>query len=241
MFRFRSSGSPLRRVFGLLVVGSGVLGCALSPSQVPLGSSDGERTDVYFYGPHGLGGKQLPPEESRAEAKPKPKPELSLRTVASAKPSAETPRVPSVEIDADAGAAPRVEKKYAGRYLGTDTVVIQFSGFPDEPQVDDEAKIDVEVRGEKGVAVTVVDSSQGTPLCTLEGKFSAADAFSFEAGQPCFEDMLGIPLGAELLNGSGKFVDARLTLEFEVHMSFDAPGDTIEGTLSYHFDGERQR
>jgi hypothetical protein len=202
---------------------------------VPLHSTDPGRNDVYFYGPH-EGGKTLT-VASEVSKEPAPRPASSPEPTPKSSPPVPPPKV-EVAVDADAGAEP-ARLDYAGRYLGTDIVVIQFVGVAEDPQVDDGAKVDVEMRGENRIAVTVVDSSQGTPLCTVEARLITPTDLEFEAGQPCFTGMLGIPIDAELISGSGKLEGSRLSFELSVGLALSAPGGSLEGQIEYEFEGEK--
>lgn len=214
-----------------------LLSCSLSPSEVPLQSTDPARLDVYFYGPH-QGGKALT-SASQVSREPMQKAAPSPEPTHKSSPPVPSPKVEvALDADGDAGAEP-AQLDYAGRYLGTDIVAIQFVGVAEDPQVDDGAKVDVEMRGENRIAVTVVDSSQGTPLCTVEARLATAGNLEFEAGQPCFTGMLGIPIDAELVSGSGKLEGSRLSFELSVGLALRAPGGSLEGQIEYEFEGEK--
>jgi hypothetical protein len=217
-----------------------LVSCAVAVSQAPLSNSEPAGSDVYFYGPHGAGGKNKSPSEE----KPAPKPPTPVKlphppSLTSAHAVKDPPqvRVPEIELDLDGGTLPG-PVDIAGRYSGTDTVTILLAGTPSEPQVDDNAKIDVKEVGEQRVAITVVDSSQGTPLCTIEGKI-AGFVITFDPGQDCFTGILGIPADAHVTTGNGKLEGERLTLDFEVALEIDAPGTTLEGSVDYHFEGTK--
>jgi hypothetical protein len=219
----------------------GAAACAVAVSQTPLANSEPAGNDVYFYGPHGHGGK-TPSTNSEAEAKNNTKPPVKLphtpsMTTAVALKESPKVHVPEIELDADAGALPPA-LDVAGRYAGTDTVTILLAGSPSDPQVDENAKIDVKEVGEQRVSVTVVDSSQGTPLCTIEGKINGGEV-AFDPGQDCFTQILGIPAEAHTTNGTAKIVADKLTVDFEVALEIAAPGATLEGSVDYHFEGTK--
>lgn len=214
-----------------------VVGCSTAASQTPLANSDPVGSDIYFYGPHGHGGKASIAHGDTVEV-----PVVNLTHVASAPTLRAAP--PPVEIvAATSSSAPSAQLNperlsFAGRYSGTDTVTILFADFPDEPQVDESAKIDVKDVTDQRISITVVDSNQGTPLCTIEGKNDAGKV-SFDPGQPCFEAILGIPAESSIVNGTGLFSGEQLTLDFEVALEVDVAGSSLEGSIDYHFDGKK--
>jgi hypothetical protein len=205
-----------------------------------LSNSEAAGTDVYFYGPHGHGGKTAVASErdkAKASTPPVKLPHTPSLTTIQVAQTAPTLHVPEIELDQDGGvqlSGPDV----AGRYNGTDTVTILLEGVPSEPQVDDGAKIDVKQLGEQRVSVTVVDSSQGTSLCTIEGKIAGGEV-SFDPGQDCFTGILGIPAIAHMTTAKCKIAAEHLTLDFEVALEIDAPGETLEGSVDYHFEGTK--
>jgi hypothetical protein len=217
-------------------VTSGLVACSLSVSKTPLSNSNPEVTDVYFYGPAGHGGKELAAveaTESKPVVIPKPpslhKPKRSAAKRAGGKKKARL---------ADGG-VPAKQDALAGRYLGTDTVVIDFLGIPPDPQVDEKAIVDIEKKSDDTYTLTVVASDTGDPLCVIEGK-RTDDELAFAPGQECFSEILPLPLETTLLGGKATFSDGRISVEFGIDIAFNSPGGSIEGSVDYEFEGEKE-
>ncbi len=232
--------SPLRAALksaGYLVI---AIACSPKVSDTPLPNSRPEGPNTYYYGNPDHGGKELGKREAsatRQEPLVLPKPPAMVSKRPKPAPKVETTSKEDKDLD---GGAPTEDSKYAGRYLGTDTVTIEFPGIPDDPQVDDKAVVDIDKLEEDGkYELTVVASNSGDPLCTIRGALSD-DKLEFPKGQTCFSQILGIPLDTNLLGGTATFDGAKLTVEFEVELVLDAPGGTLEGSISYGFEGQKE-
>lgn len=220
-----------------------LVGCSPAVSTAPLPNARPEGPETYFYGEAKRGGKSLP-DSAAAERKPvvlptppalhKKQPGAKSDTVAQSE-----PRVSPKPVIEDAGAS-SPPPAIAGRYLGTDTVVIEFPGIPAEPQVDDKAIVDIKQReGEHAYTLVVVASNTGEPLCSIDGQWRESE-LQFDAGQSCFEAILGIPLDANLLGGSAEFDGNRIEVEFQLELSLVTPGGTLEGNVDYSFEGTKE-
>lgn len=211
----------------------------MTASQVPLDNEQPEGSDVYFYGPADRGGKKLRNEE--ADSQPRkpvvlPKPPSLVKPKKVAKVTKKKTSASDAGVTGDASFDQ--PEKWAGRYAGTDTVIVSFPGVPTDPQVDDKARMDVKRLGDKRLSVSVIDSQRGVSLCTVEGDF-AEGKIELDEGQECFSDMLGIPVDTSLLGGTGSIEGDKLTIEFEVEMSIDTPSGTIDGGIDYDFVGTK--
>ncbi len=225
----------------LLAVAAGLGSCSPKVSETPLPNARPEGPNTYYYGTpdHGgkeLGERQVANEPHRPLVLPKPPAATKKKPVQVAKKD-DADKSSSSAAD---GGVPKTGGKYAGRYLGTDTVTIDFPGIPGDPQVDDKAVVDIKKLSEEDkYELTVVASNNGEPLCTISGTLSET-RLEFAEGQPCFSEILGIPLDTSLAGGSATFDGKHIDVEFEVELSLDTPGGALEGGVSYSFDGERE-
>jgi hypothetical protein len=219
----------------LFSVWGAAVSCAPKVSDRPLSTEPS--ADGYYYGAPTSGGKVLQisqPDPAQARAKPKTKTEDVVAKAAAS--GADTPADASTEAAAEPAAEPFAQT-FAGDYSGKDTVVIELSGFPPQPQEDEHAKLRVTVDG-LVVSVTVVDSNSGDDLCTINGEPKGA-AIQFKPGQSCFEEMLGIPMTAELEGGEATLADEQLRVRFVVKLELADGGESRSGKLTYLFEGER--
>ena len=131
--------------------------------------------------------------------------------------------------DAAPDAAPLV---LAGHYEGTDVTVTRVQGFPDVTEKDPNAKTDVEERAKDCIAITLVNSATGAPICTLDADVRG-DAATLRPGQPCFGDE-DVP--TSLAFGAAKFADRQLVLD----MRLDIGDGFRRGEIEYHFEGTRK-
>ncbi len=222
-----------RRWIVLLVLGAG---CAQDlPSLVPLGR-----------GP-------LAEEETRP-ARPRPRRAAAASTSARARPGSE-PReyatreavdaghelgrgdagpadAPATGRDAGSDAAPVL----AGRYRGSDVTIYHLPGFPDRKEFDQNAKSDVEQKSQSLVAITLVDSSNGSPICTLEADLRG-ERGTLRAGQECFG---GDGFSPTLTSGTAHFADGQLTLDLTFDLDQQLGDERVHGQIEYHFEGTRK-
>ncbi len=226
-------------------------GCAPSVSQVPLSSE--AVAGGYYYGVPERGGKQLDDQPSSASsrrslpsAKPKPAPAQAKQDT-KPEPDADDEDVEAAS-KAEGQVAPVISPEdyaasFGGEFQGKDVVSIRFDGFPEQVQEDENAKMRVTVNGLE-VSVTVVDSNSGGDLCTVKGqpekKQTKQPKVVFPAGQQCFANMLGGPMAAELTGGWARVQDDTLRVEFDVKLEVSGADDTLNGSLGYVFEGQRQ-
>ncbi len=75
--------------------------------------------------------------------------------------------------------------KWAGEYVGSDLTTARFEGMPERVQPDDKARTRVEEPKPGQVVLIVVDSSNGSPLCSLNADATGSTA-TIHADQSCF-------------------------------------------------------
>lgn len=218
-----------------------LIACSPSVSNTPLSNARPEGPEVYFYGAAAQGGKSLPQKPASAARKsivlPKPPAQSQKKNQASNEKSQQVKD--EAPAKGDAGVAPP-PSSIAGRYLGTDTVVITFPGVPGDAQIDDQAIVDIEKReGEGKYTLVVVASNTGDPLCTIDGQWRETKLV-FAEGQSCFEEILGVPLDSTLTAGSASFEGANIEVEFQLELAFDSPAGSLEGSVDYSFEGKKE-
>jgi hypothetical protein len=126
---------------------------------------------------------------------------------------------------------------FAGRYLGPDVTVFRIAGFPDRTEKDPNAKTDVEQKSKGGLAITLIDSSNGTPICTLNADLAGDKSARIPAGQACFG---GSGMTAALRSGTAEFAGPRLLLDLNLDLTIEMGEEQAQGEIEYHFDGVRK-
>jgi hypothetical protein len=197
-----------------------------------------EGAEQYFYGPAvTLANREGASAQPSAPSKPP-------KHVASASVSHEKKAIVRAAVSDDTdGGVPEPKAIAAGEYRGTDHVTIRIPGVPRSTEVDDKARSRVVTNEDGTYAVSVLDSNTGDDLCTLEGKRAANDKpevshIEFDAGQSCFEDVLGFDAVTALEHGSADISGENLTIRFLLKLTAEEAG--VEGALDYSFEGKRQ-
>ncbi len=145
----------------------------------------------------------------------------------------ETPAKPSED---NKSASP-----WAGDYLGRDTLKLELANRTAPPQVDDGAKLRVDVDGQR-VTFVVVDSQEGQELCSVSGPLSADQAvIELEQVADCFSGLLPLPMQTELARGRCELASGELTLRFALDVTVATDELTLEGELEYEFVGKPQK
>ena len=207
------------------------------PSEVPLGVGPNPGKDDYAALDDGG------PKEAAAETGTS-----AVASTATAAPPEvpPPPETPKGEPDAgqvataaeDAGAAPDAGAKivYAGQYAGSDTSVFRFAHSP-EPKTENDpnAKTRVVENADGSLAITFVSSSDGSDICTLQAKPKGRDAV-IAAGQACFS---GGRVSGKVTSGKARFDGKRLVIDLTADLELNMGGQTLTGSLQYHFDGAR--
>jgi len=218
-----------------------VASCSHSVSKTPLSNARPEGPETYYYGTPDHGGKELrlpaADEERQPIHVPKP-PALARRKPPPKKESEAKVAVAKPTVDSDGGAE-AVPSSIAGRYLGTDTVVISFPGIPEEPQVDDKAIVDVVKLTDDTYELTVVASNNGDPLCAIKGRLNDK-TLEFEPGQPCFGSILGFEIDTTLGGGSAEFGSGSVDVVFDVALLLSTGAGSLEGSVDYSFEGKKK-
>jgi len=128
---------------------------------------------------------------------------------------------------------------FEGMYAGDDIAVFRITGLPEREQRDDKAKIRIEKNGETAVTITLINSEDGSDLCSLAARVEGNSAL-IESAQPCFSDGGEGSLEAELTSGRAVLAGDRLRMDAEGTLSVALPDQDLDGEMSYSFKGERQ-
>ena len=165
-----------------------------------------------------------------------PAPEVAA-TVPDSDPAEAADDVDEVVIEATpkGKAAPLFE----GLYAGYDIAVFRITGLPEREQRDDKAKIRIDETGEAAVTITLINSEDGSDLCSLAARVEGNSAL-IESAQPCFSDGGEGSLEAELTSGRAVLAGDRLRMDAEGTLSVALPDQDLGGELTYSFKGERQ-
>jgi hypothetical protein len=215
------------RWVALLVLGAG---CTQDlPSTMPLGR-----------GPRAEDEQAKTPERPRRPvsslARPRqPSPrrhEPVLHRELDAGPDARIVDAAPADASARSDTAPDAPPVLAGHYEGSDITITRIQGFPDVTEKDPNAKTDVEERGKDRIAITLINSATGVPICTLDADVRS-DVATLRPGQPCFGDE-DVP--TSLASGTAKFAGRQLVLD----MRLDVGEGHRRGEIEYHFEGNRK-
>ena len=210
----------------LLVLGAG---CAQDlPSTIPLGRgplAEDERP----------GAPERPRRPARSQARPKVSHlrgyEPPLYRDLDAGLDARDIDAAAPDASARADALPDAVSVLAGHYEGWDITIKRVQGFPDLTEKDPNAKTDVEEQGKDRIAITLINSATGTPICTLDADVRGGTG-TLRPGQPCFDED---DASTSLVSGTAKFAGRQLLLD----MRLDLRGG-YRGEIEYHFDGTRK-
>jgi hypothetical protein len=153
-----------------------------------------------------------------------------------ARPSDAGPEGSVGDASEDAKTADR-QPMFAGRFMGPDVTVFRIAGFPDRTEKDPNAKTNVEHKSKGGLAITLIDSSNGTPICTLNAELTNDKSARIAAGQACFG---GSGMTALLRSGTAEFTGSRLLLDLNLDLTIDMGEEQAQGEIEYHFDGVRK-
>jgi len=203
------------------------------PSETPLGSGPLARADAAAVSSESLAvpdAGALEAGAALAAAKPEPPvPPESERADAGAA---------SVKLTADAGAvAADSRAQFAGTYAGKDRAVIRMSGKPDQTEDDPKARISVAEQGSDAIAITLINTSDGKPICTLNAR-REGDRAEVAPGQSCFGG--GPGASSMVKRGSATLAGKRLTVDLLIEMRLSVGGKDAAGSIDYHFEGTRE-
>jgi hypothetical protein len=210
------------------------IGCAQElPSTVPLGAGpraepDRGETEVASAKPH----KPAPPPEAETPDTGAPL-------------DAGSPTVPDASLadtstdagttDASDAAPDAASVVFAGLYAGSDVTIFRVTGVPERTEPDPNAKTRVEQRAPDRIAITLVNSRTGDPICTLDATVSG-NVGTLTPGQTCFSEGVLVP---NVVSGQATVTDRRLVFDMELTFELSAGDRSVSGRISYHFDGTR--
>jgi hypothetical protein len=147
----------------------------------------------------------------------------------------------------DAGAAPAPSTPssapatgtvdFVGNYAGLDVSVYRVDGTQIREEKDPKALMSVKKNGSR-LAVVIVASNTGDPLCTLNGD-QKGDTVTLASGQQCPEPRNPF-LGANVASGSAKLQGTKLTVDITFEANIDFEGEQHKGSVEYHFEGTRR-
>jgi hypothetical protein len=220
------------RVFLCLLVGAVACGRGL-PSSTSLG---GKLDDEAFQAP-APDRRAKGDTEADAGVSEEKVAELAKLLDAGPPPDAAVAEKPAAT---DAGAAPASDAgsaaKWAGEYVGSDLTTTRFEGMPERVQPDDKARTRVEEPKPGQVVLIVVDSSNGSPLCSLNADATGSTA-TIHADQSCFGSE---GMTATVVEGQAKLEGDRLVFDVQITVEVDAGDVSMDGEIAYHFDGKRR-
>lgn len=211
-------------------------GCGPKPSSVPLGLGPlalAERSES----PVGVVASvpataPAPPAQATAEVEPK-EPESSSEQ------SDEASTEEAGDAPEPAAGAPDKPANFPGLYAGNDVATFRLPGLPEREQLDDKAKIRIEQASGENVRIVLVNSENGSDLCTLLARVDG-NAALIEKPQPCFGSEGEGAMQAELRSGRATLDGDSLTMDAEGSLSVSLGDQDLEGELSYTFQGTRQ-
>lgn len=211
-------------------------GCSPSYGLRFPNSAPSDDRDVYLYGPHRTVAQRV---RNLPEAKPA---KGSVTTVPSETGTGSPPverNTKDVVVSESVASEPTVRSPAVdGTYRGTDWVTIDLPGFPESEQVDDKARVVLgTLADEHGLTFTVLDTSSGSELCSVDGTL-VNQLIVFEAGQSCFEGILGLPMQAVLYEGEGHLVEGKLDVTLGIELTVSGADGELTGDLAYRFEGK---
>jgi hypothetical protein len=227
-------GSALAAIVGLGLV----FACAPKPSSVPLGlgplalaeQSATPAGEVEI--PRERAAPTAPAEEVEVE------PESSTEEGAEAS-AAEPNTTESGDEGEEAAITPTVPPNFPGLYAGKDTAIFRLPGLPEREEHDDKAKIRIEKASGENVRIVLVNTTDGTDLCTLVARVDG-NAAIIEKPQPCFGSGGEGGVQAELRSGRAVLDGETLRMDAEGPLFVSMGEQEVEGDLSYTFEGLRQ-
>jgi hypothetical protein len=140
----------------------------------------------------------------------------------------------------EAGATPDVatQAAFAGDYAGTDRATTRMAGMPPQTENDPKARITIADKTPGMIAITLVDSSNGSKICTLDAKTTGVRA-EVAPGQVCFG--ANTPeVSSRVRTGSAVLAGTRLTFDMFIEIEFAIQGQRQTGSIEYHFEGNRR-
>lgn len=222
------------RALGLSLAALILGGCGPKPSSVPLG-----------LGPLALAERSDSPVVAVASA---PAPAVLAPSIVEVEPkepessneeNAEASSAEAGDAPEPAASAPDEPPNFPGLYAGNDVATFRLQGLPEREQLDDKAKIRIEKASGGNVRIVLVNSEDGSDLCTLLARVEG-NAALIEKPQPCFGSEGEGATRAELHSGRAVLEGDALTMDAEGSLNVSLGDQDLEGELSYTFQGTRQ-
>lgn len=206
-------------------------GCGPKPSSVPLGLGPlalAERSDSTLSAVASAPVSPPPAAPAPAEVEPK---ETESSAEASSEEAGDAPEPAASKSDKPAS--------FPGLYAGSDVATFRLPGLPEREQLDDKAKIRIEKASGDNVRIVLVNSEDGSDLCTLLARVDG-NAALIEKPQPCFGSDGEGAMQAQLRSGRATLDGDALTMDAEGSLNVTLGDQDLEGELSYSFQGTRQ-
>jgi hypothetical protein len=218
---------------------------AALPSTTPLGSgplAEPERDDEVLAGVRPRPRSAPPAADAATADGAAPSPDLV--DAEDAGDAAQSSSGAEPEDAAPGGDAPEggaVDRTLAlvGEYLGHDVTTIRVAGLPERPSPDPNARIRVQRHSDLEIKIVIIYTPTGDPFCTLLGKVNGSRV-TISAGQTCPEQVGGSSLSGTVTSGSAQLTGDRLTVELEADIEIEIGGRRAQGSMQYHFEGDRQ-
>lgn len=131
-------------------------------------------------------------------------------------------------------------KAFDGEYRGEDTAIYRMRGMPERTERDPGARTRAKSTSEGAVDFVLIDSSNGSDICTLSATFAGGVA-TITPGQRCFEQSgQGVSVTGNVTRGTATLDGTRLRLEASLDVEMDLGDTDLSGTLEYRFQGTRR-
>lgn len=234
---------------GLWCLGSsvglvGVLAVAVACSSVsltPLADAHKTPRQEYLYGPTGYGSPAPSDDEEVAQEDEALEDTGDEETKESEEEDSEDFEVivaSDEESDKDEPSASS-PASVAGTYRGTDWVTILMPGFPEDEQVDDQARVVLAVLDKpERYSFAVLDTRTGDELCKIVGTLKES-VITFDEDQTCFAGILGVAMEANMSTGLATIDGKSLAVTLGVELRVNTPNGELTGDLDYRFEGKK--
>jgi hypothetical protein len=128
---------------------------------------------------------------------------------------------------------------FAGAYSGDDVATYHLEGLPDRVEKDPNAKLTVNTTDAHSLTFVLIDSSNGSDICSLSGKITDTGT-TIDPGQKCFEQSGDdSSTSATVTEGTATVDGNRLVFEMNLDFSMSIGDRELTGTLQYRFQGKR--
>jgi len=127
---------------------------------------------------------------------------------------------------------------FAGDYLGSDRATVRMPGEAEQTQDDPKARLTITDRAANEITIMLIDSSNGTTICSLQAK-TKQDQADVSAGQTCFGT--GDPtIKALVKSGTLRIFGKRLVFDMFIDLQKEMAAQRMNGSIDYHFEGTRR-